>query len=442
MIGISDAAANEVFVFKFKESMRIQAKFKRLSKISLGGPKTEGRELDCSPDVNCWRLCVGFSGAQVPNYVQFHITSELDANIGRIKCKHRGTECKDRRIETQLRVKKNEEKCTRPIPLVYDSSHENKIDPVPILTKVAPIPPGNLEYIVDPYSTTELVETLSIWKECKSRNNTCQSELTAPFGEIDPDFIIYSSPGIRGGQNGQFKLKIMFTVEKDPSFNTKLFIYHPKEARYANLKVLRDETGNRNKNRNSGAQANPVCIKDESEPLLYVCMLGNPLNKGHHTLYVYWYIEPTGQSAEEHFYWHINNTNDGEPSTTGVQTVTLGVEIETDETILITAENDQIPYREGLDWLIQHNYTVRNRGLVNVRTAKVLIQWPEYTNTNQRHRLLAFKNAYTNSKHVTVNCSHCKDCNDGSGAAEDMVSDRLNSAPRDKSGLIDYVSLT
>ena len=111
MIGMSDATANQVFVFKFKESMRIEASFKRLSKISLGGPNTEGRELDCSALVNCWRLCLSFSGAEVPTHVQFSIRSEVDAKIGRIKCKHRGTECKDRRIETQLRVKKNEQKC-------------------------------------------------------------------------------------------------------------------------------------------------------------------------------------------------------------------------------------------------------------------------------------------------------------------------------------------
>ena len=434
LIGISDFASNRVHLYRFKPAMRIEAHFKQMNVTTLGRPHwgkdawATQNDLDCSGDANCWRLCIKFNGADVPDIHSFDVTSKLDTLVGRITCnvaENRRACDTERTIAIRLtQVHRGVEKCTRPVPLHYDSHHEDKIQPVLFETTITPS--VNDTFVVDPNSATEIIQEISIWKNCSSSNNRCQSALVNPSGDLDPKSIDFVSKSIRGDPK-RLRLKLILTVLKDPSFNTKLFITHPVGARFSQLVRLVNRT----------VEVRIQC-QQNAEDFLLTCILGNPLGQGHHTFYVTFYMEPTGKSPVEFFNWHVNNTNDGPPSTTNVTTEKLTIKVR--PAIQILAENNQIAYRHDIpqeDFShIRHVYTIRNLGLVDLKEAKILIEWPEYTNTKPKQKLLSYKGV-TATGSVQIQCHKNRETDQTEEEIGDLHFGRVD---KDKSGLVDYVS--
>ena len=162
-------------------------------------------------------------------------------------------------------VKRGVEKCTHRVPLRYNRNHEDKITPVILVTKIAPI--SNHNFVVDPNSSTEINQTLSIWKDCADQYR-CRSQLLNSFGELNCTSVDFVTRGMRETGKKPIKLKVLFTVSGDPSFNTKMFITHPEGARFS--KIYRIGSGE--------LQIPYHC--EQTADLLLTCLLGNPLAKG------------------------------------------------------------------------------------------------------------------------------------------------------------------
>ena len=71
---------------------------------------------------------------------------------------------------------------------------------------------------------------------------------------------------------------------------------------------------------------------------LYRCPLGNPLKQDSHKFELKFKVSPVDTSLPEVFSWHMNNTNDGESSTTNQTTAQLDFYIQPN--LKIEPEND------------------------------------------------------------------------------------------------------
>ena len=124
-----------------------------------------------------------------------------------------------------------------------------------------------------------------------------------------------------------------------------------------------------------------------------VCNIGNPLAKGHHTFYAKYFFQPVGESKFDSFKWHVNNTNDGISSSTIPRIEKVGIRLNTG--IRINAKNDYIQFTSDMIWpsvrSINHVYTIANTGDVDVKQAKILIEWPEFTNSKPPQQLLKLR---------------------------------------------------
>ena len=89
----------------------------------------------------------------------------------------------------------------------------------------------------------------------------------------------------------------------------------------------------------------------------------------------------SGDNPVETFSWHVNNTNDGPSSEKVGQPLKLQVQIGTK--VDISVENKRMIYREdsiSRDFsMVEHLYSIENRGPVDIWKGKVVIQWPDRT---------------------------------------------------------------
>jgi len=162
-------------------------------------------------------------------------------------------------------------------------------------------------------------------------------------------------------------------------------------------------------------------------------------------------MEPTGKLPVEYFIWNVTNTNDGPPSSTGTRPGDLGIplKVKVNTNIKIFTQNEQIPFRQDFGQTlskIQHTYSIKNAGLVNLRQAKILIQWPEFTSTKPKMQLLKFQGPVkiegkmNDGKLFNGNVT-CRTENAAENFDELPLEDnQFRRVDKDHSGLVDYVS--
>ena len=185
------------------------------------------------------KFLIPLKGKGVPSKQIFRITSDLDSEIGRIKCDESSVFCPTHAtIDLTLRARKDAKKCTPNVKLRYIQTHENKILPVKILTKIQPV--ENTGFVLDPNSDTILENSLRIFKECSKENGTvCDSQLDGVMAQIKPSKIPYFSNPEKEDLKS-YKMKIHITVLNDPSYNTKLYIQHPVGANFSKISKFDD----------------------------------------------------------------------------------------------------------------------------------------------------------------------------------------------------------
>ena len=98
--------------------------------------------------------------------MSFSITSDLDSEIGRLMCGENFgfNACTTRSdgssiiANLTLLARKGQKKCTRAVNLKYRQNHENKINPVKIVTRIEPV--AKTGFVLDPNSDTLLENSL------------------------------------------------------------------------------------------------------------------------------------------------------------------------------------------------------------------------------------------------------------------------------------------
>ena len=332
-----------VMVYAVSPAVRVTAWWHQKEWLPLDEPLAIGRRrmFDCNEQANCWRLCLKYSGGNHSEDMSFLITSIMDVNMAqkRLKCRDEDinymqrVKCVNETLSIEMQsVKANQKKCTRPIPLYYESHHDgDKISDIKITTKIGHNEPGS-NVVLDPNSNVTLDANIPLFKNC-GIDNECKSTLVD-----NSQSFTNNSQRIEfrpGNSWNPITLQVYLTVSGDPSYNTNLFIRAPPSAVYENIAKV-----NLRSNRH---MAQLSCYSVDT---LYKCPLGNPLEAESHKFNVMFNVRPTGLVEVEHFSWHVNNTNDE-----AVQTKTKHSEVAyyIDHTkVKVELENDGQTFNNGV----------------------------------------------------------------------------------------------